>query len=88
MEAHPTVLDAYRQEYLAGEAEDSAWSVATGGSTRVPYGPVHPLLTTLEATRVEPGLYDKKVYAQGIGLVVEQAITGPIEKLSLYRIRS
>ena len=32
MEAHPKIPDAYRQEYLKGQAEDTAWIVGTGGS--------------------------------------------------------
>ena len=40
MEAHPRVPDAYRQEFLAGQAEDTAWIVKRGGSVTVPYGTV------------------------------------------------
>ena len=32
MEADPQIPDAYRQEYLEGEAEDTAWIVGRGGS--------------------------------------------------------
>jgi hypothetical protein len=65
MEANPQIPDAYRQECFAGEAEDTAWVVATEGSSRVPYGNVRNVLTTLEATRVEAGAYDEKVYGPG-----------------------
>jgi hypothetical protein len=40
---------------LAGEAEDTAWIVATTGTVTVPYGEIRNALTTLEATAVEPG---------------------------------
>ena len=83
MEATPKVPDAYRQEYLAGEAEDTAWIVGGSDSLNVPYGIVHHVLTTLEATRIEPGLYDKKVYAPGIGIVLERAVTGSTETARL-----
>ena len=43
-------------------------------------------LVTLEATRVEPGRYDKKIYALGIGIVSETAITGPREIARLVRV--
>jgi len=86
MEAHPQIPDAYRQEYLAGVAEDTAWVVQLGGTVTVPYGKVRNTLTTLEATRVEPGLYDQKIYAPGIGMVLEQALTGPTEFAKLVRV--
>src|SRR5207249_5015847 len=57
MEANPQIPDAYRQEFLAGQAEDTAWIVNRGGSATVPYGTVKNVLTSLEATRVEPGAY-------------------------------
>ncbi|HXH27480.1 MAG TPA: hypothetical protein VNL37_00435 [Candidatus Polarisedimenticolia bacterium] len=86
MEADPQIPDAYRQEYLAGEAEDTAWVVERGGMITVPYGKLHKTLKTLEATRIEPGLYDLKVYAPGIGIVLEQSLTGPNETSQLVSI--
>jgi len=86
MEAHPQIPDAYRQEYLAGQAEDTAWVVQVGGTITVPYGKLRNTLTTLEATRLEPGLYDRKVYAPGIGLVLEEALTGPAESAQLVSV--
>ena len=75
MEAHPQVPDAYRQELLAGQAADTGWVVDLGGKFTVPYGTVHNVMTSLEATQVEPGVYDQKVYAPGIGIVFENALT-------------
>jgi hypothetical protein len=86
MEAHPAIPDAYRQECFAGEAEDTAWVVGTTGSVRVPYGNVRNVLTTLEATQIEPGAYDQKVYGRGIGIVSEQALTGPNEFAQLVSV--
>jgi hypothetical protein len=86
MEARPRVPDSYRQEYLPGEAEDTAWVVRTYGYVRVPYGTFRHVLTTLEATRLEPGLYDKKIYARGIGIVLERALTGPRETARLVAV--
>ena len=77
MEAAPRVPDAYRQEYLVGQAEDTAWIVGGVKSLTVPYGTVSHVLTSLEATRIEPGLYDKKVYAAGVGIVLERQSPGP-----------
>jgi hypothetical protein len=75
MEADPRIPDAYRQEFARGNAEDTAWIVDRGGSVTVPYGKLTDVLTSLEATRVEPGSYDLKVYAPGIGIVVERSLT-------------
>jgi hypothetical protein len=76
MEADPRVPDAYRQEFLKGEAEDTAWIVDRGGKLQVPYATVHRILTTLEASVVEPGVYDQKIYAPGLGIVAEHALAG------------
>jgi hypothetical protein len=86
MEANPQIPDAYRQEFLAGAAEDSAWVVELGGTVTVPYGKLRNALTTLEATRIEPGLYDQKIYAPGIGIVLEQSLTGPTEIARLVSV--
>jgi hypothetical protein len=86
MKATPHIPDAYRQECYAGQAEDTAWVVATSGSVRVPYGTVRNVLTTLEATQLEPGAYDQKVYGPGIGIVSEQSLTGPNEFAKLVSV--
>ena len=86
MEANPQIPDAYRQECYTGQAEDTAWVVATTGSVTVPYGKVRNVLTTLESTRIEPGAYDEKVYGPGIGIVSERSLTGPIEYAQLVSV--
>src|SRR5256885_8695673 len=55
MEANPQIPDAYRQEFLAGQAQDTAWIVDRGGPAKGPYGPLKDVLTTLEATHLEIG---------------------------------
>jgi len=86
MEAAPQIPDAYRQECFAGQAEDTAWVVGTSGSVDVPYGRVRDVLTTLEATRLEPGAYDEKVYGPGIGIVSEKSLTGAAEFAQLVSV--
>jgi hypothetical protein len=86
MEANPQIPDSYRQEYLVGEAEDTAWIVDRGTTIRVPYGRITNALTTLEATRLEPGAYDQKIYGPGIGIVSELAITGDPENAKLESV--
>ncbi len=86
MEANPQIPDAYRQEFLSGQAEDTAWIVERGGSITVPYGTFKNVLATLEASRLEPGAYDQKVYAPGIGIAREQALTGTPEFAELVSV--
>jgi hypothetical protein len=87
MLAHPRVPDAYRQEYLKGSAEDTAWIVIRGGSVKVPFGTLRHALTSLEFTRLEPGVIDQKIYAPGIGIVREEAVRGPAEVARLVSVR-
>ena len=54
MEADPQVPDAYRQEYFAGQAEDTAWIIGRGGSITVPYGTSTMSLTSLETPCSSP----------------------------------
>ena len=86
MEANPQIPDAYRQEFLSGQAEDTAWVVDTSGSLTVPDGTFKNVLTSLEATRIEPGAYDRKVYAPGVGMIREEALTGATEYAELVSV--
>ncbi|MDQ1643369.1 MAG: hypothetical protein QOJ90_2720 [Actinomycetota bacterium] len=86
MKADPQIPDAYRQECYAGQAEDTAFVVGRGGITRVPYGRVSNTLSTLEATQLEPGAYDEKVYGAGLGIVSERSLTGDPEVAQLVSV--
>jgi hypothetical protein len=86
MESNPQIPDSYRQEYLAGQAEDTAWIVDRGATVSVPYGKVRNVLTTLEATRLEPGAYDQKVYGPGLGIILEQSLSGANEFAKLESV--
>src|SRR5437764_5146374 len=86
METNPQIPDAYRQEFLSGQAEDTAWVVDTSGSFTVPDGTFKNALTSLEATRIEPGAYDRKVYAPGVGMIREEALTGAAEYAELVSV--
>lgn len=87
MLAQPQIPDAYRQEFLRGQAEDTAWIVNRGGSVRVPFGVLHHILASLEFTRLEPGVIDQKIYAPGIGIVRERSQWGPLEVARLVSVR-
>jgi hypothetical protein len=86
MLANPQIPDAYRQEYQKGNAEDTAWITRRGGSVKTALGTLHHTLTSLEFTVLEPGIIDQKIYARGIGIVVEQAVRGPVEFAKLVSV--
>jgi hypothetical protein len=77
MPAHPRVGQAGLQELYRGHAEDRYRVV----------GLVGPALLTEETTRLEPGVVDHKHYVRGVGVVVEQTVTGGDERLELIARR-
>jgi hypothetical protein len=82
----PQVGDVYRQEYLAGEAEDMAEVLALNESVSVEYGSFENCLKTREWTPLEPANEENKYYATGIGLILEMETKGGSEKLELVDI--
>ena len=74
--AQPQVGLTYRQEYLAGEAEDSARILSLTEHVVVPFGTFDNVLMTEETTALEPDLLERKFYALGIGEVRAMDITG------------
>jgi hypothetical protein len=86
MLAHPKVGDQYRQEFLAGEAEDVARVVAQGVDVTVPYGSFHHCLKTVEFTRLEPGIKEAKMFCPGVGFVKAKSIQGETGHLVLTGI--
>jgi hypothetical protein len=86
MEADSQPPDAYRQECLSGEAEDTAWVLSRGGSLTVPVGAVHQVLRTLEFARIEPNVVSEKQYAPGLGIVVERDLHGGNERFELVKV--
>ena len=73
MKAHPVVDESYRQEFLVGVAEDMAKVQSLSASATVPYGSFSGCLQTLEWSRLDPGSLEQKIYAPGVGLVMETA---------------
>jgi hypothetical protein len=86
MLAHPHVGDQYRQEFLAGEAEDVSRVVAQGVDVTVPYGSFHHCLKTVEFTRLEPGIKEAKMFCPGVGFVKAKSIQGETGHLVLTSI--
>ena len=82
MLAHPEKGLSYRQEYLAGVAEDEARVTDLSGFATVPTGSYSGLLVTLEWTQLEPGARESKSYAPGVGLVLEEGKKERVELVS------
>ena len=87
MLAKPRVGDGYKQEYLAGEAEDQAQVLALDGTTSVPAGEFEDLLQTEDTTPLEPTLVENKFYARGVGVVREVTIAGGDEVVTLVSFK-
>lgn len=76
MPADPMPSDAFRQEFLKGEAEDQAWVVQHKVRVDTPGGQYTDIIRTFEWTRLEPGVMSMKYYAAGLGIVSEIDIAG------------
>jgi hypothetical protein len=70
MLAEPKVGMKYRQEYLAGVAEDIARVQSLSRSVQVPYGSFDNCLQTFEWTPLDRSVREYKYYALGVGLVL------------------
>ena len=83
MYAHPRAGQSARQEFLKGEAEDHFQVLRLGEHVSVPFKDFGDALLTKEWTPLEPGVLDHKVYARGIGTVLEQTVEGGDERNEL-----
>jgi hypothetical protein len=71
MPSSPAIGMAFQQELAPGVAEDESKVVALGDSTEVPGGTYTDTLTVLDLDPIGGGK-DTKVYARGIGLIVDE----------------
>jgi hypothetical protein len=76
MPADPQPDVTYRQEFLAGEAEDMAKVVELRQSVTTPAGTYDDVLVTEDWTPLEPDVREQKFYARDVGLVRELLIEG------------
>jgi hypothetical protein len=74
----------YRQEYLAGHAEDMGQIVAVGDSVKVPYGSFRNCVRIKEWSAIEKGSGELKWYAKGVGFVRGE---GAGETVTLVSVR-
>jgi len=86
MLAHPQVGDVYRQEYLAGEAEDQATVLRLDGAVTGPAGAFTDILVTEDTTPLEPDLLERKSYAPHVGVVREDSLKSEPGVVELVRV--
>jgi hypothetical protein len=79
MLAEPLVGDAYRQEYLPGEAEDVGEIVSVVESVSVPAGSWTNCLKTRDRSAIEADADEYKYYCPGVGLVLEEEDEARVE---------
>ena len=74
--ADPYPGTGYRQEFLAGEAEDRGFVLSTDEQVEVPAGRYEGALMTRDTTPLEPHLAELKFYAPGVGPVMAVPVSG------------
>ena len=85
MPADPQVGSSYRQEFLAGEAEDAATILSLDEQAGVPFGHFTDMLLVKEYTPLSPDKLEYKLYARGIGAVLILAVSGGSDREELIR---
>jgi hypothetical protein len=86
MQSAPQLGRRFRQEWFAGQAEDTFRVVDFAARVSVPFGTFPSALRTEERTALEPGVLDAKYYVAGVGEVFEGSLSGPREVLRLVEI--
>ncbi|HET7474446.1 MAG TPA: hypothetical protein VFJ97_00295 [Dermatophilaceae bacterium] len=86
MQARPQLERRFRQEWYAGQAEDTFRAVRRSVPVTVPAGHFEHALETRERTALEPGVLDRKLYVAGVGQVLESSLRGPVEHLELVEV--
>jgi len=83
MPANPEVGMRYREEYYAGHAEDGAEIIFTNALAKVPYGRFMHGIQTRNFSGIEPNTIEEKIYAKGIGVVLETTVSGGSDRSEL-----
>jgi hypothetical protein len=83
MPATPRVGDGYREAYAPGVVEDVARVVALDEGVVVPAGSYDHLLVVEVRSRLEAGVSRQQSYAEGVGLVTENVVSGSYRSVRL-----
>jgi hypothetical protein len=81
--AHPRVGLTYREEYFKGHAEDGAQILSVDAFSKVPYGTFDHDLQTRNFSGIEPDVIEEKIYARGVGVVLEITVSGGSDRTEL-----
>jgi hypothetical protein len=87
MLAHPRVGRRYRQEHYPGQAEDGAKVLSRTEQAEVPFGHFRRVLLTKDFNPLKPKILEYKLYARGVGPVLEVAVSGGSDRAELLRYR-
>ena len=77
---------SYREEYLAGHAEDMGEVISVSESADVPFGSYRDLVMIADTTPLEPNLVEHKYYASGVGLVLDVTVSGGSDRGELVEV--
>jgi hypothetical protein len=77
---------AYREEFLAGEAEDRAKILSTTERIRTRFGLRHRVLQTANTTPLERDVLENKFYVRGLGPVLELSVSPHLGSAVLVRV--
>jgi hypothetical protein len=83
MPAHPRPGMQYRQEYLKGQAEDSARVLSVDDQAEVKVGHFKHVVLTKEWNPLEPKVLEYKLYARGVGPVLALTVSGGSDREEL-----
>ena len=78
----------YRQEYYAGEAEDTGKIMSLDEQAQVPFGHFRNVLLTKDFSPLEPKVLEYKLYAEGVGPVLALGVSGGSDREELLRLRA
>jgi len=87
MPANPQVGMTYREEYYKGHAEDGASILYTDALARVPGGRFEHGVQTRNTSAIEPDVVEEKIYAEGVGVVLEMTVSGGSDRTELLSYR-
>jgi hypothetical protein len=76
MPARPAAGDAFRQEYLRGEAEDLGEIIEVAVAKEIGLGAYDDVVVTRDWTPLEPEVAEEKWYARGVGKIREAHVAG------------
>lgn len=83
--ANPQPGTEYRQEFLAGAAEDQADVLSNAEQVQTPTGLYKGALLTRDTTALEPDLVELKWYARGVGPVLTLTPSGDVSRQVLVQ---